>query len=264
MPADSPRQLLFVLRVQLQRLVGYIRGGWYRAVRLPLGYLAWTLWTRCDWIPDWILSRRNALARLGDLTLLRAPPALAEHYVADADVRRKFFIWSGDWDQRTVPLEQNPRHRLMHDIWNHRDRIEGSASYRDLLRRIETGRPWEIANKGQRLATPASALAFCHSQLALLQSLQRDGFQPGLAPDELKVAIGRGGEIIKANSGRKRFTAARILGMKQIPLRIAYIHRDWLQLHRRQAGDRAGAVRAALQAVQDRVAALEHDRPAED
>ncbi|QIB66388.1 hypothetical protein [Kineobactrum salinum] len=86
-------------------------------------------------------------------------------------------------------------------------------------------------NKGLRLDTRDRALAFCESQLALLSSLEEDGFRPGLAPDELKVAIGRRGEVIKANSGRKRFTAAHILGMQRIPLRIAYIHRDWLQLH---------------------------------
>ncbi|QIB66387.1 hypothetical protein [Kineobactrum salinum] len=135
------RRLVFTLRVCRLRLVGYVRGGWYHLVRRPLGYLAWTLWTRCGWVPDRILSRRNAIARLPDLTLLRAPPALIDRYVREEDVQRRLFIWSGDWDRHAAPLEENPRYRLMLDIWTHRHRLETSATMDYLLQRIREGRP---------------------------------------------------------------------------------------------------------------------------
>ncbi|MFO7549815.1 MAG: hypothetical protein R6W80_00305 [Haliea sp.] len=249
MPAGLPGRFHFTLRVWLRRLVGWVRGGWYRLVRRPLGYLAWTLWCRLDWVPDNILSRRNALARLGELTLIQAPPTLVSHFVQDEDVMRKWFVWPGDWDLRVEPVERHIRYQLMADVWAHRDRLQDSATLREFNSRLQAGRPVELFKANMRLDSPERVLAFLQGQLDLFRSLARDGFRPELAPDELKVAIGRNGEIIKANGGRKRLMASRILGLERIPLRIAYVHRDWLLRHRGPGEHRGDAVRAALRAV---------------
>lgn len=249
MPARIPGPVHFTLRVWQRRLVGWVRGGWYRLVRRPLGYLAWTLWCRLDWVPDSILSRRNALARLGDLTLIQASPTLINEFVRDADVRRKRFVWPGDWDQRVEPIECHSRYKLMADVWAHRDHLEESATLRAFNGRIQEGHPVELSNASLRLDSRERVLAFLQQQLDLFRSLARDGFRPVRAPDELKVAIGRSGEFLKANGGRKRLMASRILGLETIPLRIAYVHRDWLQRHRAPGEHRGDAARAALRAV---------------
>jgi hypothetical protein len=239
----------FFLRLVRRKLVGWVRGGWYRLVRRPLGFLSWTCWCQLDWVPDSILSRRNAMVRLGDLTLLEAPPGLIANCVLDEDVKRKWFLWPGDWDLRAEPVEQHSRYQLMADIWAHRERLEESATLRTFNTLLEAGRPVELLNLGLRLDSSERVLAYLQQQLALFDSLAREGFIPERAPDELKVAIGRNGEIIKANGGRKRLMASRILGLERIPLRIAYMHRDWLQRHRAPGAHRGDAARAALRAV---------------
>lgn len=249
MAACSRGRFHFTLRVWLRRLVGWVRGGWYRLVRRPLGYLSWTLWCRLHWVPDRILSRRNALARLGDLTLLEASPRLINNFVPDEAVQRKWFVWPGDWDFRVEPIERHFRYQLMADVWANRDDLQSSATLRNYISRLQEGRPVEVVKTGQRLDSPELVFEYLLQQLELFHSLARDGFRPELAPDELKVAIGRNGEIIKANGGRKRLMAARILGLESIPLRIAYVHSDWLQRHRAPGQHRGDAARAALRAV---------------
>lgn len=249
MPASPSGRVRFALRVWRRRLVGWLRGGWYRLVRRPLGYLSWTLWCRYDWVPDSILSRRNALARLGDLTLIQAPPALVGKFVRDEDVMRKWFVWRGDWDLRAEPIEKHVRHQLMADVWTHRDRLQDSVTLQDYSSRLQLGRPVELLKDNKRLDTRERVLAFLQQQLELFHSLAREGFRPERAADELKVAIGRNGEIYKANGGRKRLMASRILGLETVPLRIAYIHCDWLQRHRSPGSHRGDAARAALRTV---------------
>jgi hypothetical protein len=250
MPAAGPYgRFYFFLRLVRRKLVGWVRGGWYRLVRRPLGYLAWTLWCRLDWVPDSILSRRNALARLDNLTLLEVSPALISNFVQDEDVMRKWFVWPGDWDRRVEPIECHSRYRLMADVWAHRDHLQDSATLGAFNSRLQEGRPVELVNASLRLDSPERVLGFLQQQLDLFNSLAREGFRPERAPDELKVAIGRNGEIIKANGGRKRLMASRILGLERIPLRIAYMHSDWLQRHRAPGEHRGDAARAALRAV---------------
>src|SRR5690606_23285687 len=50
LPMKLIGRLLFALRLWRRRLVGWVRGGWYRLVRRPLGYLFWTFWCRLDWL----------------------------------------------------------------------------------------------------------------------------------------------------------------------------------------------------------------------
>ncbi len=249
MTASLPGRFLFTLRVWRRRLVGWVRGGWYRLVRRPLGYLSWTFWCRLECVPDSILSRRNALARLGNLTLIEATPALVSDFVREQDVMRKCFVWPGDWDLRVEPIERHFRYQMMADLWAHRDHLEDSVTLHDYLSRLKEGRPVELWNAGMRLDSRERILVYLQQQLDLFHSLARDGFRPERAPDELKVAIGRNGEIIKANGGRKRLLASRILGLESVPLRVAYVHRDWLQRHRGPGMHRGEAARAALRAV---------------
>lgn len=249
---DGMRRGIFRLRAASLSAVRAIREFWYRSVRVPLGYCAWWMWGRWLAVPDGILSRRNVVARLPRETCLHLDPRRIDHYVADDDVRRQFFLWSGAWEERVRPLDEHPRHRLMADVWAHREALEGSRTFAEYRAMLAQGRPAEVLNKGLRLDSETRILDFLRTQLALLVSLHRDGFIVGLAPDELYVAVGREGQLYKANAGRKRFTAARILGMPALPVRVAYVHPDWLRRYWRPGLNRNQALRAALRALQVR------------
>lgn len=229
-----------------------LREAWYRRIRAPLGRLAWWLWSVFPWVPDAILSRRNLVIQLPELTQLSVDPRCVHYYVLDADVRRQLCIWPGDWDRRALPLEGHYRYQLITDVWQHRAHLEDSESFAHYQSALEQARPAEMVGKGLRLDTRERILDYLGRQLDLLDSLRRDGFLTGLAPDELNVAVGRDGTLYKANAGRKRFMASRILVLPAVPVRIAYLHPLWLRRHRAAGMDRPAVLRAALETIHER------------
>lgn len=241
--------VLFRVRLLKAHLLKKFRNLWYRIVRAPLGHLAWWAWKRFPTVDDRVLSRRNMIAQLPELTALTVSPHAVQRYVKDSDVQRKFFIWQGNWDLRSPSLNKHYRYRLMADIWHHRNNLRQSQTYQDLLSRIRKGEPVQRLNKGLHINTPQKALAFVEQQLELFDSLASQGVRPELAKDEINVAIGRNGEIIKANSGRKRLIAAQLLELDRVPVRIAYIHRDFIDRHLASSASQDQALMSALRNI---------------
>lgn len=223
-----------------------IRNVWYSAVRIPAGQLAWVLWQSSSFVSDRVLSRRNGIRIFGDQTLVEVPPDYIERFVRNEDVQRKFLIWPGDWDKRTCRMTEHDRYKPMQDLWQHRDHVEESESYHHLMRKIENNEPLARVNKNLLVDTPEKVKEFLLGQLAVFYSLASEGYNPDLADDELNVAITRNGSMVKANGGRKRLSAAQILGLPSIPVRIAYVHKDWINQHQGKGLSRAKALKQAI------------------
>ncbi|MBE0487014.1 hypothetical protein [Marinobacter sp.] len=243
MPSTSVK---FRIKTLKRALLKAIRNSWYRAIRVPAGQLAWLLWQNLRFVSDRILSRRNGIRVLAGQTLVEVPPGYINQYVLDEDVSRKFMIWPGDWDQRTKPMTTHYRYGPMLDLWQHRDNLEDSDSYHDLMQRIKNEQPLERVNKSTLVNSPEKAREFLASQLQIFYSLASEGYKPELADDELNVAITRYGTMVKANGGRKRLIAAQIIGLESIPVRIAYIHKHWIDQHETKGLKRSDAIRQAI------------------
>jgi len=241
-------RLGFKLHLFRHGLTRGIKEGWYRMVRAPLGHLAWLGWCHLGVPGDRQLSRRCALAHVGDQTLVWVPPRSLQHWVrfGNGATRRRFF-WTGDWDLDPPRIEDHDRYQMMADIWHNREDLRQSEAYQSLMARIERGDPRRIMNKGYFLDTEARVLAWLEELLDLFRILTEEGFRLDKGPDELNVAIGRDGTLLKANAGRKRTMISHILGLERIPVRIAYIHLEWWhEQAARYTGNREQRLRAAL------------------
>ena len=230
------RRVLFRLSAAFFRLSRWVRDAWYRIVRSPLDWLRWRIWAGTGFPPDRSLSVRCVLANLNpDATRIQIPPRDLEAYAPGRrhGTNKKRFFWPGDWDQRAAPLTATPRYRLMADIWEHRDCLEESATFREYRAGSDAGQPRRMVNKGLLLDSRERILDFLEQQLALFESMQRDGFRSDRGEDELRVAIARDGRLIKARAGRRRTSVAHILGLARIPVRIAHVHEQWWQHHRK-------------------------------
>ena len=236
----------FKLRAYKHKSSKAIRNWWYAIIRIPAGQLAWVLWRSSPLISDRILSRRNGIRVFGHLTFVEIPPNSIKRFVLDEDVKRKFMIWPGGWDERARLLKEHYRHTLMQDLWQNRNKIEKSENYRYLIEKIEAGEPLTRVNKSTLVDTPQKARKYLLNQLGIFYSLESKGYKPDLADDELNVAIARDGSLIKANGGRKRLIAAQILGLPTIPVRVAYVHKSWLAQHTKQGVSRSQALAFAI------------------
>lgn len=239
------RKFLFQFRSTKRLVIGALRQGWYRTVRIPAGHIAWFLWSHTN-VDDRILSRKNGVRTLQSLSLAEVPPSSIKRFVQDKDVQRKFMIWHGDWDLRAQPIQEHYRYKLMSDLWQHRDQLESSNTYREMVQKIEKNQPVARINKGLLMDTPEKVKDYLEGQIRIFHSLNTEGFRAELAEDELNVAITRDGQLVKANAGRKRLIAAQILDMDSIPVRIAYVHSHWLHRHRRPGESRARALQRAI------------------
>ncbi|MBE0497362.1 MAG: hypothetical protein IBX45_13160 [Campylobacterales bacterium] len=65
--------------------------------------------------------------------------------------------------------------------------------------------------------------------LGLLESMEEKGYNASLNPEHPRIMIGRNGELIKTRKGRHRFSAAQIVGAKNIVVEIDNIHPLWLK-----------------------------------
>lgn len=232
------------------RLAQSIRQGWYRGVREPAGRLVWVLWERELLKDNRIVGRRMGIANLSEETWIWICPQRISRYIASGDLNRKYFLRGGDWDRRAPSIDEHERYQLMQDVWKHRDDLKASESYGKFIALIEAGQPKQIPNKNYFLSSEERILEFLEAQLVLFDSLAKHGIRPELAPDEMNVAIGRDGEILKANAGRKRVFGAQIIGLPSIPVRVAYVHEDWFNRFREPGVGRGEALSKAILSVQ--------------
>ena len=232
------------------------RETWYRLVRRKFESITWKLWAKGILIGDRFISRRNAINRLDDLTWVEVDPERISTYIRPEDVDRKHFIWSGNWDLRTKSMTEHERFQLMYDLWVHRDALEETNAFKDMVEGIKKGIYPNHFNRNIQVNTPEKALMLLKSQLEIFDSLARFGYQPQLATDEIKVAVDRNGNLVKANGGRKRLSAAIIFGLPKLPVRIAYVHKDWIASHSTHRSNKQESLEKALTAIKKKYAVV--------
>ena len=227
------RSLTFRARSGIRKHAIGIRHLWWRRVRAPIDGAYWRLWGEGSWVGDRWLTRRSVVAAMPAETRLYVPPRELQKVVRvpKGGRRRRYFL-PGDWDLHATPLEDHQRYLFMKDIWQHRDDLTRSKTYEGWFAQAVAGRPKTVKSKGLSLENEELIVSYLNSQLDLFLSIKKEGVRTDLAPDEINVAIGRNGELLKANGGRKRTMAAYILGLDSMPVRIAYIHRDYWQSFR--------------------------------
>lgn len=248
----SASRVAFRFRSGRTRVENAVRESWYRTVRSRTDHLTWFLWERRWALDNSFLSTRNAWAHMSEECRIDVPLSrISYHIDFGPETPKRQFIWKGEWERIAVPLSEHHRYQMMEDIWQHRGRLETSATYNQLLSRIHAGKPRRIPNKGLYLDSPEAIIKFLQMQLILFESLERYGIRPEMAPDDPTVAVGRSGSLYKTNKGRKRTAAAKILGLGKMSMRISHIHEEWIEKHwLPNHRFRSDTVRAALKALQ--------------
>lgn len=137
------------------------------------------------------------------------------------------FLWRGDWDLTYFDFRTSSRYRFISDVWMHRHALEQSENYRELMQRIEQGKPHSSYQKGFLLNTPDKVLAYLETYVGYMNEMARSGFDDTLGKDRLGVAIDRHGGIVKINRGLHRLAMAQVLGLEEIVVRVRAVHVDW-------------------------------------
>nr|WP_298372992.1 hypothetical protein [uncultured Halomonas sp.] len=162
------------------------------------------------------------------------------------------FIWKGDWDLTRFDFRKGSRYRFIDDIWQHREALVQSTSYRRFMQRIEQGKPFRSHHKGILLNSSGRVMTYLNVYLGYMQDMRAHGFNANQGKDRLGVAIDREGQVVKINRGLHRLAMAQVLGLAEIPVQVRAVHALWWQ--QATAGKQGQAALAsmveALQTVQ--------------
>lgn len=128
--------------------------------------------------------------------------------------------------QKPTPIELHRNYLKIKNIIEHRENYTDSEWYSDLANSLEE--QGHAKHKKIIMRSKDDIDHFMQSYvLALLDSLERDGFDFQQGGGIGRALIGKEGSIHKSSSGRHRFFAARVLGVEPIPLRISGVHDAW-------------------------------------
>ncbi|SFD36786.1 hypothetical protein SAMN05660831_01542 [Thiohalospira halophila DSM 15071] len=128
----------------------------------------------------------------------------------------------GSWDRQTYPMEDHPTFRLIRRLYeSDYDLPTGMVALEQYFG--ERGlSPLKARDKAER---KGAEILWRYAELA--RGMADTGYQPGLARDEIGVAIARDGTLLKAPGGQHRFAVARMLGLDCVTAEVRYIHRAW-------------------------------------
>lgn len=128
-----------------------------------------------------------------------------------------------------VAIEQVAKYQKVADLIAHRGDCERSAWFADLVRELE--RDGRAQHKLVVMLTLDVHAFFERYVLPNVDSMERSGYDPTLAPDLANAMVGADGALHKANKADHRFYVARILGVERVPMRVIGVHEHWAQDH---------------------------------
>ncbi len=133
-----------------------------------------------------------------------------------------------------VPVTETERYLRVQDFIEHRNEVEDSAWYRDLI--ADLNRTGRALHKTIVMRSRADILSFLNGYVGtLVSSLESEGFSPESGGYESVAVIDANGAICKSGSGNHRFNISHALDLPTFPLRIVGVHEDWiLRRHERR------------------------------
>ena len=141
-----------------------------------------------------------------------------------------FFIWDGDWDKNYTDFSITDRYFFISDIWNNREDLTQSLTYKRYLQLLTNGTPYRCTNKnhsGVLLNDRNKIHRYLEIYLSFMLSMKENGYDPSLTNDPVGVAIDRDGKLVKINKGLHRLAMAQVIDMEHIDVRLRAVHRNW-------------------------------------
>jgi hypothetical protein len=137
-------------------------------------------------------------------------------------------VVGGDWDQYLLDISEIPLYEGL------RQRLMEGASWEETSLHPDRYTPRHPSRESTRYASYSDeAFRERTAELDRIgESLRTDGFLPqsdldgGQFKDELTLAVGRDGRLIRNSAGLHRLIYAQLLGLDRIPARVLVVHED--------------------------------------
>ncbi len=158
-------------------------------------------------------------------------------------------VCGGPWDKYRSDFTATPVYRSLTARFNHNADWKETSLYRQAVNQLEQGQQaWNGCQSIKDVERRCCELDELYENMRksgyVPQQKLRERYRDEVAvsepktkrigdrrfPDELRIAIGRNGELIRCGGGRHRLSIAQILGVPQIPVIVMIRHKDWHNL----------------------------------
>ncbi len=188
------------------------------------------------------LPRAQAHRVLGPVAELRLNPMQIAGETRIGAPAKRLLVAGGDWDLAAEPIEATATHRLMEMLIQYRGRYAESAVYKEMAGRIAArGR----LKTNIELRSLEELNAYMASRLALIEELETGRLHAAVA-DPVGVALGRSGRVLRCGDGRHRLSAARLLGLTEVTVRVEHLHPELVAAAARRGGRLPQALQAEI------------------
>lgn len=131
-------------------------------------------------------------------------------------------IIDGEWDINTINFEDFYIFKSIEELINGKDWKE-TTLYNHLLDQIEKGNPkWGCINQ-EMVEKRGEYILDLYNYIKENKEIPKGYFEE----DDICVSIDRNGSFIFSNNGTHRLCIAKILGIREIPVRVYNIHQKW-------------------------------------
>jgi hypothetical protein len=136
------------------------------------------------------------------------------------------FIVDGDWDLESRPFE--PRESIVKLVLEDRQPRD-TSEYQRLISKVRAG----DLGWARGLKSPRDVDRYFDQLLEAVESIRKGGMRSqvelaGTQGDEVRVCIGRNGDLSIFGGGTHRLSIALVLGIDRIPVLVKRVHRSWV------------------------------------
>jgi 2-polyprenyl-3-methyl-5-hydroxy-6-metoxy-1,4-benzoquinol methylase len=155
-------------------------------------------------------------------------------------IRDRFDIFSectvedGDWDKNLMPIEELIIYDSIHKMFLENVKWEDTKLFKFILEKVNNGKvQWscknreDIIKRGEKIRKLYEEIS---SQNKIITQRDYPGriFNPtGKFNDEITVVIDRDGKFIFYNNANHRFSIAKVLNFKTVPVKVYKRHEEW-------------------------------------
>ena len=140
------------------------------------------------------------------------------------------FVWNGDWDVEAESIDDDPRFIDMSELASN-ESYQKTRAYTRMVIAAREGRPeWR-----QRvvLRSVREIEEYFESKVRLLASLRSAGYKSqaelGRRGDEIGIAVGRNGELLKYFQGHHRLALSKVIGLDSVTVTVQMVHTMWVE-----------------------------------
>lgn len=162
----------------------------------------------------------------GTSLVFKIDPQSLKYHIENPDVMQEdLFVWAGDWDKNLIPINEHEKFFMMEELFALRKDFKNTKFYAHATSQMEKGIP--LKRGTITLDSLENISLYFKKAEKLFEDIKEKGFDLSLAP-ETGIVIGRNGSIIHFRQGHHTLAIARLLGVKNVIVRVRAVHSLWL------------------------------------